>query len=145
MLRKIMIGGLIGISAETIYLLSLVHDYPYQYLAVLMLLSVAEGSIIFLLFDKLRLLPDRKAYFSFAVIGLCYLVGRIITRVVGITIGEGVSVLLKDVITSDVLVQVMFVLVSFLANTILLFVILYLLTRVVSLFTRTTSASKLRL
>ncbi len=136
-----MIGGLIGICAETLYLLSLVHDYPYQYLAVLMLLSFAEGSVIFLLLDKFGRLPERKAYFSYALLGLSFLVVRIITRVVGITIGEGVSVLLKDVVNAA-FGKVAFVLVSFIASTALLFLILYLLSRMMSLFRRSVTASK---
>jgi len=141
MLRKILIGGLIGVAAEIVYLLSMVHDYPYQYLPVILFLSIAEGITIFLSFDRLQLLPTQKAYFTHASLLIAYVTVRIITRILGITAGEGASLLLQD-FTRVMPLQFIFVFVAFVVSTTALFVILYCLFFIISLITRTASRIK---
>ncbi len=141
MLRKALIGGAIGVSAEIVYLLSILHDYPYQYLPVILLLAIAEGVTLYLLFDRVHLLPARRAYITYSGLFIAYVAVRIITRILGITAGEGVSVLLQDS-TSVILLKIVFVLVAFIVSTTALFVILYCLLFVISLIFRTANRVK---
>lgn len=119
--KIITVGGIIGICSELIYLFSIMADYPYSYIYVLLPLSFLEGAIILFFLDKLNLLTGRFTYGLFAV---AYLILRILTRAIGITIATGVSLWLEDIFRFPSILKLSILSISFISDIIILLIVL---------------------
>lgn len=121
MKKKIILGGMIGICSELIYLFSIMADYPYAYIYILLPLSFLEGSIILFILNKFNLLVGK---FTYALSAAIYLIVRIIARAIGITIATGVSLWLEEVVRFPSILKLSILLISFISDIVFLLVVL---------------------
>ena len=118
--RNILIGGFIGFAAELIYLFSVYKDYPYEYIYILFPLSFLEGTILFYFLDRFRILENKS---SFLFSSITYLIVRIFTRIVAVTIGTGVGLIAQETIQSETVLKGLYISTAFLADVIMILLI----------------------
>jgi hypothetical protein len=118
--KNIFYGVVLGIVAEIIYMISIYSTYPYGYAHIIFVLSALEGAIIYYIF----LLYELNITFPInLLIYLLYIPLRIGTRIVGITLGTGLTLFIIEKINIPSLVAIVQNILAFTINLILLLIV----------------------
>lgn len=120
MKNKLMFGGILGLFAEALYMVSILNYYPYNFIVALLPLSALEGGFVTYLLYRFKLLGSLQLNTIFTML---YIILRIPTRVLAVFLATGMVLAVADQLLSGFCVDGLQISIAYVVNLSVLLVL----------------------